>query len=165
MRAALGLMVSMVVVAGCGGDLGGPGGSQGAAGATGTGATTGSGGTICDAPRLVFQSTDLQRGCGSETACHGAVLRESGLDLVSAGVIGRLLDQAPDPATSISCPNSTMPYLISNSNPAAGLLIDKLSSPPSCGSPQPYPLGALAADQRACLLQWATAVTTGAIGP
>jgi hypothetical protein len=140
----------------------GTGGSTGLAGTTGT-TGGGAGGTICDAPRLVFQSADLQRGCGSDAGCHGATLRASGLDLASAGVIARLLDKTPDPATSVSCAASTMPYLISSSNPAQGLLIDKLSATPSCGTPQPFPLGNLPADQKACLLQWATAVTTGVI--
>ncbi|HMF40336.1 MAG TPA: hypothetical protein VKQ32_06570 [Polyangia bacterium] len=209
MRTAIGAVISVLVVSGCGGGLGGydggtggsggacvpgmsvscacttglhgaqvctadgagygpcactgqagAGGSVGAGGAAGTGGT---GGTICDAPHQVFQSTDTQRGCGSDNGCHGAVLHESGLDLVSPGVIARLLDKAPDPTTSISCMGSTMPYLIPNSNPASGLLIDKLKSSPSCGVAQPYPLGNLPADQKSCLLQWATAVTTGVI--
>jgi hypothetical protein len=132
---------------------------------TGTGGSGGGGGTsgVCDAPMMVFQSTDLQQGCGSNAACHGATAKESGLDLVSAGVVARLLDKAPDPAMSVSCPNSTMPYLISNTNPAQGLMIDKLSNPPTCGAPMPYPAGGLSSTQKTCLLQWATAVTTGMI--
>jgi hypothetical protein len=133
---------------------------------TGTG-TGGSGGTsgVCDAPMMLFQSTDLSKGCGSDAACHGAVAKESGLDLASASVIARLLDKAPDPTTSVSCSASTMPYLISNTNPAQGLMIDKLNNPASCGSPMPYPVGNLPAAQKTCLLEWATAVTTGMITP
>src|SRR5215813_13652133 len=94
-----------------------------------TGGTGGTGGTsgVCDAPMMLFQSTDLQMGCGSNSACHGATAKESGLDLVSAGVVARLLDKAPDPASSVSCSASTMPYLISNTSPAQGLMIDKLN--------------------------------------
>jgi len=131
---------------------------------TGTG-TGGGGGTsgVCDAPTMLFQSTDLSKGCGSDAACHGAVAKESGLDLASASVIARLLDKAPDPTTSVSCSASTMPYLISNTSPAQGLVIDKLGNPASCGSPMPYPVGNLPAAQKTCLLEWATAVTTGMI--
>ena len=154
--AALALAVAVAGLTGCPGSLD--------PSLTGTG-TGGSGGTsgVCDAPMMLFQSTDLQTGCGSNAACHGATAKESGLDLVSAGVVARLLDKAPDPTMSVSCPNSTMPYLISNTNPAQGLLLDKLNNPASCGSPMPYPVGNLGSAQKACLLQWATAVTTGMI--
>jgi len=154
MRTAIGTVISVLVVSGCGGGLGqDPGGVSTV------------GGTICDAPKVVFQSMDTLRGCGTDAGCHGAVNHESGLDLASAGVIARLLDKAPDPVTSVSCMGSTTPYLISGSNPARGLLIDKMSSTPSCGVAQPFPLGNLPADQASCLMQWATAVTTGAITP
>src|SRR5580765_877211 len=129
MRPAIGTVISVLVISGCGGSLkGGAGGTggiierrcspgvafscecapgieglqicaadgsgflacmcgdPGTAGTSGTGDTGGvggAGGTICDAPSLVFQSTDTQRGCGSEAGCHGAMLHESGLDLVS----------------------------------------------------------------------------------
>jgi hypothetical protein len=171
MRAAIGAAISVMVVSGCGGGAlqptgaGGTTGTGASSGPAGTSGAAGTSGTICDAPALVFQSADTLRGCGSDAGCHGATNHESGLDLVSPGVIARLLDKAPDPVTSVSCMGIKTPYLISNSNPAKGLLIDKLISTPSCGSPQPFPLGGLPADQMNCLMQWATAVTTGAITP
>ncbi|HEY7372209.1 MAG TPA: hypothetical protein VIF57_08635 [Polyangia bacterium] len=132
---------------------------------TGTGGSGGGGGTsgVCDAPTMVLASPDMAKGCGSEAACHGANAMESGLDLVSPGVIGRLLDKTPTAASSVSCGASTMPYLISGTDPAMGLMIDKLNSAPSCGSPMPFPVGNLPATQRTCLLEWARAVTTGMI--
>jgi hypothetical protein len=155
---ALAAVVASVGLTGC------PGSLDPSLTGTGTGGS-GGGGTsgVCDAPMMLFQSTDLQAGCGSNAACHGATAKESGLDLVSAGVVARLLDKAPDPAMSVSCSASTMPYLISNTSPAQGLMIDKLNGTPSCGAPMPYPLGNLASAQRTCLMQWATAVTTGMI--
>jgi hypothetical protein len=131
---------------------------------SGTGGTGGGAGTsgVCDAPTMVLQSTDMLKGCGSDVSCHGATLKESGLDLVSPGVVSRLLDKAPNPATSVSCMSSTKAYLISGSSPAQGLMIDKLDSG-SCGSPMPFPLGGLPQQQRDCLIQWANAVTTGMI--
>jgi hypothetical protein len=128
-----------------------------------TGGTGGTGGsTVCDAPSMVLANTDTTKGCGDNTACHGATIHEGGLDLVSAGVIGRLLDKAPNPATSQACQSVTKAYLISNTSPAQGLLLDKLNTG-TCGSPMPFPLGGLPQMQRDCLMQWATAVTTGAI--
>jgi len=150
MRTAIGTVISVLVVSGCGGGLGGDG-------------TTKTTGAVCDAPTVVLRSMDTQTGCGSEAGCHGAMLHESGLDLASAGVIARLLDKTPDPVTSVSCMGATTPYLVSGSNPARGLLIDKLSATPSCGVAQPFPLGNLPPDQMSCLMQWATGVTTGAV--
>ena len=129
---------------------------------TGTG-TGGTGGGVCDAPTMVLASTDLQKGCSNPTACHAAATHEAGLDLESAGVIGRLLGKAPDPASSVSCMSSTMQYLIAGTTPAQGLMIDKLNQTPSCGAPMPYPLGGIPAATKACLVEWANAVTAGTI--
>jgi hypothetical protein len=117
---------------------------------------------VCDAPSILFASQDALQGCGNNTSCHGTA-KVAGLDLVSPGVISRLLGKMPDPASSLSCPSSTMPYLVPNSDPAMGLMLDKLNTMPSCGSAMPFPSGGLASDKRMCLMEWATAVTTGAI--
>src|SRR5262245_22575731 len=122
------------------------------------------GGTgVCDAPATLFKSTDTLQGCGNDVSCHGATVHVAGLDLVSPGVISRLVGKMPDPAMSLSCTSSTMPYLVPNSDPAMGLMLDKLNNPASCGSPMPFPSGGLASDKRTCLMEWATAVTTGAV--
>jgi len=128
---------------------------------TGTGCSGGGSG-VCDAPTMLFASIDTSKGCGSNAGCHGATQKESGLDLVSPGVVGRLLGKMPDPTLSESCKSSTEQYLIANTMPAQGLLIDKLNSG-NCGSPMPFPIGGLPADLRTCLMDWATAVTTGMI--
>jgi hypothetical protein len=155
--AALTLAAASLALYGC------PGSIDPALMGTGGTGNTGGGSGVCDAPTMVLQSTDQLKGCGSDASCHGATLKESGLDLVSPGVIGRLLGKMPDPTTSLSCMSSTMPYLMAGSNPAQGLIIDKLNSTPSCGLTMPYPLGNLPAAQRTCLMEWATAVTTGQI--
>jgi hypothetical protein len=158
--AALALAAASLALYGCPGSI-----DPGLSGTGGSGNSGGGGGTssVCDAPTMVLQSTDMMKGCGNDAACHGATLKESGLDLVSPGVVARLLGKMPDPTTSLSCMSSTMQYLIPNTNPAQGLMIDKLNSSPSCGSPMPFPLGNLPAQQRTCLMDWATAVTTGEI--
>jgi len=158
--AALALAVASLALYGCPGNI-----DDSLAGTGGSGNTGGGGGSssVCDAPTMVLQSTDLQKGCGSAASCHRATLKESGLDLVSPGVVARLLGKAPDPTTSLSCMASTMQYLIPNTMPAQGLMIDKLNTTPTCGSAMPYPLGNLPSAQRTCLMEWATAVTTGMI--
>jgi hypothetical protein len=155
----LALAAASLALYGCPGnidpDLSGTAGTGGGGG--------GAGSSVCDAPTMVLQSTDLLKGCGNDNSCHGPTLKESGLDLVSAGVISRLLGKMPDPTTSLSCMSSTTPYLIAGPGPAQGLMIDKLNSSVSCGSPMPFPLGNLPAAQRTCLTDWATAVTNGMI--
>jgi hypothetical protein len=156
--ASLFALSGLAALAGCPGSLD-P--SLTGSGTGGTGNTGGSSG-VCDAPTMVFKSTDTQKGCGAENGCHGAVSKESGLDLVSANVISRLLDKAPDPTTSVACMGTTEVYLKAGSSPPMGLLLDKLNSG-SCGLPMPYPVGGLPQAQRDCITQWATAVTTGMI--
>jgi hypothetical protein len=156
--AALALAGASLVLVGCPGDLD----PALAGGGTGTGGGGGSS-SICDAPTMVFASTDLQKGCGSDTACHSVNTHEAGLDLVSPGVVSRLLDKMVNPATTVSCNGSTTAYLKSGTSPAQGLMIDKLNATPSCGLPMPYPGGGLPAAQKTCLIQWANAVTTGMI--
>jgi hypothetical protein len=103
----------------------------------------------------------MSQTCG---ACHyaGSVLG-AGLDLASAGVVGRLVGKGPSTDPTAMCQSSGKNYLVASSNPATGLLIDKITmSPPECGSAMP--IGPqLTATQQKCLTDWATAVTTGAI--
>jgi hypothetical protein len=140
-----------LTLAGCPGDLdphllGGGGGGSG-----GTG-----GSPVCDGIAV------MKNQCAAAT-CHGVNAPASGLDLFSDGVVMRLLGKLPSPTASMSCPTSTMPYLMAGSNPATGLLLDKLKAMPSCGLAMPYPLGGLGGGDVTCLQEWSTAVTTGVI--
>jgi hypothetical protein len=150
--AALVLAASSALLSGCPGDLdprlmgSGSGGSGG-------------GPNVCDGAAMMADTLK----CGSNAGCHGATAQISGMDLVTAGVAGRLLGRMPDPATSTSCGSSAMPYIVSGSNPATGLLFDKLNSLPTCGSPMPFPLGNLPQADRDCLQEWANAVASGQI--
>ena len=153
---ALYAFVSSCVVAACAGNLD-P--ALFASGSDGSGGSPDSGGAnpVCDAPTIV-----LTPKCG-EIGCHDSNgAPASGLDLKSAGVVARLLDKTPDPASSLSCMSNTTPYLRSQSNPATGLLLDKLDPSPPCGTPMPQ-IGTLLPTETSCLQAWATAVTTGAI--
>ncbi len=123
---------------------------------TGVAGASGSGGLVCDAPALV-----LTPRCGV-SGCHSGNLPQAGLDLASTGLVARLVDRTPSATLSLSCGASTTPYLASHSNPATGLLLDKLGSAPPCGAQMPLG-GALNANDRACVDAWALAVTTGVI--
>ena len=172
----LGMFVGLLVAAasGCAGDLDpmflttGTAGSQGQSGTSGGAGTTGTAGTgggmtVCDAPGTIFQSTAVG-GCALG-GCHDTTATGGGLDLKSAGVVGRLLDKGPSTNTDAgaACMAASKPYLKSGSNPATGLLLDKLAAgTTTCGTPMPQ-IGSLNATQKKCLNDWATAVTTGAI--
>jgi hypothetical protein len=125
---------------------------------TGTGGS-GGGGNVCDGAAMMADTLK----CGSNAGCHGSTAMIAGLDLVSAGVAGRLLGRMPDPTTSTSCGASTMPYIVQGMSPATGLIFDKLNATPTCGSPMPFPLGNLPQADRDCLQEWANAVATGQI--
>lgn len=159
--ASLFALSGLAALAGCPGSLD-PSLTAGTGGTGNTGGSSGGSSGVCDAPTMVFKSVDTLKGCGAANGCHDAVSMESGLDLVSAGVISRLLDKTPDSTLSLSCKGITTPYLKSGSTPATGLLLDKLNSG-SCGLPMPYPTGGLPQAQRDCITQWANAVTSGMI--
>jgi len=101
--------------------------------------------------------------CSSPSGCH-ANSATAGIDLMSAGLVGRLVGQMP-PTTSPLCAASTLPYLVPNSNPPTGLLLSKLMNPAPCGSPMPFVDvgGALTPSERMCIDDWALAATQGRI--
>ena len=156
------LLAAVLANLGCAGGLEGP--PTGAGGTMGTGGTQGScapstGPTPCDAVGTIFAT---QR-C-SMSNCHGAIGPE-GIDLMSPGLVARLLGVKSE---SPVCGGNAMPYLERCSNPARGLLLDKLTQvPPACGEPMPYGGfgGELNPQELACINEWATAVTTGRITP
>jgi hypothetical protein len=121
----------------------------------------GSGGaTPCDAPKMVFATSCAIPGCHAASSAGGA-----GLDLASTGVVGRLLGQGPSTnvAAGAVCDSVGKPYLVAGSNPATGLLIDKIDAAKvTCGSPMSV-LGQLTSTQITCLSAWATGVTTGVV--
>jgi hypothetical protein len=114
------------------------------------------GNTVCDAPALLASS------CG---ACHSAGnILSAGLDLLDTeGLAARLVDQIPPGGPQSVCEGVTTPYLRKGSNPADGLLIDKLmNAKPECGEQMPYlSPQSWSADDMTCLRGWATSVTSG----
>ncbi len=125
---------------------GGPGEPTGLGGA--------GGGAVCNAPALMVGKCTV--GCHSPASALNA-----GLDLSSDNVAERLLNKTSNGSGASTCGFSTTPYLIPGSNPADGLLIDKVRNvQPECGAQMPWVNpAAWSADDTACLIDWATSVT------
>jgi hypothetical protein len=158
----LGVVLAGAFIVGAGGCAGNldPALLQGSSGSAGTSGQAGTSGSACDAPTMVFTPTCGQVGCHNANTSGGA-----GLDLVSSGLVGRLLNQGPSTNANAgaSCTSAGKPYLVPGSNPATGLLIDKMSqSTVTCGTIMPQ-IGNVSPTQLSCLNAWATAVTTGVI--
>lgn len=94
--------------------------------------------------------------------CHDATSMIAGLNLTPNSTIGsRLVGVAStgDGAGSV-CGGKT--YLVAGSDPASGLLIDKITGTQSCGTGMPYPgVALLPTSQQACIEQWAEGLITG----
>jgi hypothetical protein len=135
---------------------------------TGTGGTSGGGGTgggvTCDVTSIFTQTTT---GCAT-AFCHNtadAPVSGAGLDLTLDATIGSRLVGVSSPgdmAAGSVCATVTTPYLNPLSNPATGLLIDKITLPSGSaglcpgGTAMPYPgVKRLSATQITCVEQWA----------
>jgi len=121
---------------------------------TGTGGTGGP--EVCDGAALMVSK------CG-QPGCHSSSAPAASLDLVSAGVISRLLGQSSNASANPVCSTNTKALLVTGSTPADGFLLDKLSPSPPCGTTMPQVPGPLDATSLECMQEWATAVTTGQI--
>lgn len=163
--AVVGALVGAVLAsAGCAGEIDPSLIPSGTGNSLGQGGSGGSGGGAppCDAPQMVFAASCAIPSCHSANTVGGA-----GLDLASAGVVGRLLGQGPsmNAAAGAACSSAGKPYLMAGSNPAGGLLMDKMdTAKTTCGITMSA-LAQLSAAQLTCLSAWATAVTTGVITP
>ena len=176
--AAAGALVSVLMLSGCPGTLdpslfptSGAGGNQGSGGGNPTGGSTGTGGCtgVNDGAAIVMSQCAIS-GCHdpADANTFGA-----GLDLtVDANISSRLVDVTTGGSATngSSCVGNTEPYLNGGSNPATGLLIQKIQSspkcstsesPPCCGTLMPYPgVSPLTPTQQTCLIQWATTLTS-----
>lgn len=79
--------------------------------------------------------------------CH--VAGTGRIDLVSDGLVGRLVDQLAPDTTGSMCQGKTLVA----SDGTASLLVNKLKSPPPCGSQMPIGPPATA-DQVQCVTDW-----------
>lgn len=145
------LGLTSVVLTGCAGDLdprlmssggGGTGGPQ-----------------ACDAPGTVFAVPP--NGKCTLAGCHDPTYKQGGLDLTNdAGLAARLLGVTSNGMNGSSCGANTTPYLVPGSNPAMGLLLDKMfMSPPACGAKMPS-IGSLTQQDMDCIKSWALSLTS-----
>jgi hypothetical protein len=140
------MALSLVAGLACPGNLD-PALLSGAAGSGGAG-----GGAPCDAPSLFVAK------CGTSICHDPASISGGGLDLVSANQAARLVGMTSTGEMGSEC--GDMVYLNPGSNPATGLLVDKLTNP-TCGMQMPE-LVAWSDDYTQCVLNWATSVTSAA---
>jgi len=146
------LGLTSVALAGCAGDLD-PRLRSG-------GGTAGTGGPqACDAPAMVFSAPP--NGKCTLAGCHDPVYKQGGLDLTNdAGLAGRLLGVTSNGMNGSSCGANTTPYLVAGSNPAAGLLLDKMfAASVPCGTKMPS-LGSLTQQDADCINSWALSLTS-----
>ena len=103
----------------------------------------------------------LEAKCGYPGLCHdNRALAPGGLDLMTAP-FDRLVGDMPDGTNTSQCADVTTPYLVAGSNPATGLLLDKLMPTPPCGAMMPT-LDVLTPTEVTCLQSWATGLTSPA---
>ena len=117
----------------------------------------------CDAPLMVFDRPPNHGLCAS-LGCHDAsATNQAGLNLTNdAGLVGRLLGVLPSGTNLSVCGGTTTPYLVAGSQPATGLLLDKMFAPtlPCGGQGNRMPsLGTLTATDMACITSWANDIT------
>ena len=99
------------------------------------------------------------------SGCHAATTKYAGLDLSASADLGtRLLGVMSTGSNGSFCGTNTTPYLQAHTNPATGLLLQKVSASAPCGMIMPYGAtatsGRLSATAIACLTSWATTVTS-----
>lgn len=170
-----GALVAVLTLSGCPGTLdpnqftnNGSGGNTGSGGSNPTGGSTGSGGGNASCTGDNDGATIVTMNCAT-SSCHipGPANdgNSGGLDLtVDSNIGSRLVGvmSVGTAANSSQCMGNSTPYLNANSNPATGLLIDKLqASTLPCGALMPFasPMP-LSTTQRNCLIQWATTLTS-----
>ena len=117
---------------------------------------------VLSAPRSCPSSTEqvqaqiLQPSCGN-AGCHGGVQAALGLDLVSSGLLNRIVGTAAN-----GCGDE---ILVTAGDPAHSYLLDKLTSAtPSCGDRMPLGAPALSSADVACLRDWISSLTPTADG-
>jgi hypothetical protein len=130
---------------------------QGQAGSTGNAgsgpAGAGGGATF---PSCAIEPTMLLKNKCGMASCHTPNnTNAGGLDLSSDGVASRLVGVTSAGDNGAQC--NSMVYLNPGSNPATGLLIDKLTAP-TCGDMMPS-LGAWTDTNTQCVQEWAKSVT------
>jgi hypothetical protein len=117
--------------------------------------------TVCDLAgvEVLFGLKNCTLG-----GCHDSSGSSAGLNLTADGLPGRLLGQSPRANAGLvtsSCAGMGKVYLNPGSNPATGLLIDKLTpSFGGCGMRMPSGGSPLTDSQMDCVRSWALTLTS-----
>ena len=147
------LGLSSLGLAGCAGDL-----DPRLRGLSGAGGSA----PPCDAPGTVFDKPPNHGLCAT-LGCHDSTpTAQAGLNLTNdAGLAGRLLGVMPSGANGSVCTGVTTPYLVAGSQPATGLLLDKMfaTTLPCSGGNRMPSLGMLGPTDPACIISWANDLT------
>ena len=129
---------------------------------SGSTTTPDSGSTTCDlaGAEAVFTSKCALGGCHDATTAAAG-----GLNLTASADLGtRLLGVKSNGMNLSLCGSNTTPYLEAHTNPATGLLLQKISTTAPCGLIMPYGAsatsGRLTATQINCITTWATTITS-----
>jgi hypothetical protein len=134
---------------------GGKAGTSGGAGTTGAAGATGCGN---------IQTLFATHSCMVDMACHDSKGSAAGFSMVTAGwekaMIGRLPRAGGANGLQSQCIGTTTPYLVAGSNPAKGLFLQKLTTPP-CGARMPLVPPVFTDAEMACIQQWANNVVAG----
>ena len=116
----------------------------------------------CDAPAMVFDRSP--NPLCAQLGCHDAnATAQAGLNLKNDGAIaGRLIGVMASGTNGSVCGGVTTPYLVAGSQPAMGLLLDKMFATPlpcgGAGNRMPS-LGTLTQADMACITSWANDLT------
>jgi hypothetical protein len=163
------------------------GGSTGSGGSNNSGGATGSGGSSADCTgnndiNYIVMGTGVSDcakspvgpGCNAcaQSGCHipdsgntKSASVSGGLDMtLDANIGSRLIGVfAGTVANASECTSAGKNYLDAHSNPASGLLIDKVKANPSCGKRMPYPgITTLTSTQITCFEAWAESLIMAA---
>ena len=112
-------------------------------------------------PKMCVQADVVKIFNANCTVCHTGT-GYAGLDLTAAS-LPALIDKDPPGGGSTSasvCSGMGKKYLIPHTNPAQGLLLDKLTSNPGCGLRMPYMVAALSTSDIDCVKSWALTLTS-----
>jgi hypothetical protein len=151
---ALLLGLSSLGLAGCAGEID----PRLELGPTGGGGSTGA---PCDAPAMVFDRSP--NPLCAQLGCHDAnATAQAGLNLKNDGAIAaRLVGVMASGTNGSVCGGVTTPYLAPGSQPATGLLLDKMfaTTLPCAGGNRMPSLGTLTSTDMACIISWANDLT------
>ena len=100
----------------------------------------------------------MMHGCATTGSCHDANGSAANFDMATPGWETHLVGINPLGGGAVlqSMCASNGPYLMVNTQPAVGLFLAKLSSPP-CGQPMPLTGSRLTASELATVQNWANA--------